>query len=195
MGSRRCFEMLSDIPDNSFSVVLADPPWQYRDVWVDYPTMSLEEVCDLSVARVCKPDALLFLWATFPMMAEALQVVEAWGFQYKTAAFLWVKLDSAGNPSWGEGNYTRSNTEPCLVATRGDGRSCLKQRDRIATHQVVQARRHGHSRKPEEVRRRIEELTCGPYLELFARRPRQGWICLGNELEPLQYRLMDDAEG
>ena len=109
-----------------YSVIYADPPWRYdmkRGNGVaenHYPTMSMEDICALPVAELAAKDSALFLWATFPQLNEAFRVMEAWGFRYKTLAFLWLKQNRKAD-SWfyGMGFWTRSNAEVCLLATRG----------------------------------------------------------------------------
>ena len=108
------------------------------------------------------------------------KVIEAWGFEYKTLAFLWEKTtleDEEEGLAWGNGYWTRSNSEPCLLATRGN-----PERLAFDVHQVVRHPALKHSEKPEEVARRIERLAAGPYLELFARRERPGWVTWGDEV-------------
>ena len=115
------------MPENKkYSIVYADPPWRYdmkRGKGVaenHYPTMSIEEICALPVADLAAKDSALFLWATFPQLNEAFRVIEAWGFHYKTLAFLWLKQNRKAE-SWfyGIGFWTRSNAEVCLLATSG----------------------------------------------------------------------------
>ena len=128
--------------------------------------------------------AALFLWATFPNIGEALKVMEAWGFTYKTAAFVWVKKNpKSGTNFWGMGQYTRANAEVCLLGiTPG-----FKAGERVKSHrvhQIIEAPFEGHSRKPPEVRERIVELLGDvPRLELFARDRAEGWDSWGDELE------------
>jgi N6-adenosine-specific RNA methylase IME4 len=121
----------------------------------------------------------LFLWATDPSLPQALEVMAAWGFVYKTVAFTWAKTtkDGTGFPI-GCGYWTRANPEQCLLATRG-----RPQRLSRAVPQLVLAPRREHSRKPDQVYERIEALVPGPYLELFAREQRPGWDSRGYEVE------------
>ena len=110
-------------------------------------------------------------------MPEAFEVIRAWGFEYKTCAFVWVKTTKDESRfATGMGYWTRANAEICLLATRGS-----PKRINADVHQVISSPRTEHSRKPEEVATRIERLVPGPYLELFARRPREGWSLWGNE--------------
>ena len=172
-----------------YSVILADPPWSFR-AWSDkgmgrsaeqhYPTMRLEDIKALPVADLAAGDCVLFLWATFPMLKEALEVVDAWGFTYKTVAFTWVK-ENRKSPGlfWGLGYWTRANAEVCLLATRGS-----PKRQSAAVHQVILSPVERHSKKPDEVRERIAALMGDvPRVELFARQQTPGWDIWGNEVE------------
>lgn len=172
-----------------YSVILADPPWAFR-AWSDkgkgrsaeqhYPTMRLEDIKALPVADLAAGDCVLFLWATFPMLREALEVAEAWGFVYKTVAFTWVK-ENRKSPGlfWGLGYWTRANAEVCLLATRGS-----PKRQSAAVHQVILSPVERHSKKPDEVRERIAALMGDvPRVELFARQETPGWDVWGNEVE------------
>lgn len=118
------------------------------------------------------------MWATFPMLQEALDLIEAWGFTYKTIAFNWVKQNKSGNGIfWGLGNWTRSNSEICLLAVKGK-----PKRISAGVHSVVLSPIQRHSQKPDEVRQRIVELMGDlPRIELFARSGAEGWDCWGNE--------------
>jgi N6-adenosine-specific RNA methylase IME4 len=168
-------------------VILADPPWTFatysrkgkgRSAEAHYDCMSLADIKALPVADWAAPDCALFLWATDPSLPQALGVIEAWGFAYKTVAFTWAKTtkDGAGFPI-GCGYWTRANPKQCLLATRG-----RPQRLSRAVPQLILAPRREHSRKPDESYERIEALVPGPYLELFARAPRAGWHAWGHEV-------------
>jgi N6-adenosine-specific RNA methylase IME4 len=177
-----------------FNVIYADPPWEFkvysgkgkqRSAERYYDTSSLEAIAALPIKQLAADDCYLFLWGVWPENPGALDIVKAWGFEFKTAGFVWVKtapsaasvgLDGSGL-HWGMGYHTRANTEFCLLATRGSPLRTGKD-----VHQVVVAPVMEHSEKPEEVRRRIERLTIGPYLELFARHPVPGWTVWGNEI-------------
>jgi N6-adenosine-specific RNA methylase IME4 len=141
--------------------------------------MSLSEICALPVDSIAAPDCALFLWTTFPMMKEALKVVEAWGFSYKTAAFVWVKKNKISDSLfWGLGHWTRANAEVCLLATKGNISRVSK-----SVHQVIVTPIEAHSKKPVETRRRIVELMGElPRIEMFAREYPEGWDVWGNEV-------------
>lgn len=172
-----------------FKTILCDPPWSYR-VWKNkpqygtadshYPTMSLHDIIALGeyLHPLTDKDCALLLWATYPNLPEALGVINAWGFKYKTVAFTWVKLTKSGKLFTGLGHYTRANAEVCLLATRGHPR-----RKSQSVKQVILAPVGKHSEKPYEQYERIEALFEGPYLELFATKPRKGWVSLGYEID------------
>ena len=124
----------------------------------------------MPVADLAAPDCCLFLWATNPMLPQALDVMASWGFAYKTVAFCWAKRTKHGKWHIGTGYWTRANAELCLFGTRGKPKRLSR-----AVRMLVEAPVREHSRKPDEVRRRIEELVPGPYLELFARETAPNW--------------------
>ena len=141
--------------------------------------MSVDEICKLDVAGVAADNCVLFLWATFPQIQEALQVIKAWGFQYKTVAFVWLKQNKSGK-GWffGLGFWTRGNAEICLLATKGK-----PHRKSARVHQFITSPLRGHSQKPDEAREKIVELMGDlPRLELFARNGTDGWDVWGNEV-------------
>lgn len=171
-----------------YQIILADPPWAYQ-VWSKkgagrsaeshYPTMSIEDIKNLPVSELAAKDCILFMWVTFPTIREAFSVIDAWGFTYKTVAFVWVKQNKK-SPSlfWGMGYWTRSNVELCLLATKGTPK-CHS----AGVHQVVIAPIAEHSRKPDIVREKIVELAGDlPRIELFARQSPAGWDVWGNEV-------------
>lgn len=178
----------SNLPQNErkYSVIYADPPWSF-DVWSGegkdrsaenhYPTMTQSEIEALPVGDMAADDCALFMWAVMPQLPEALAAIEAWGFEYKTCAFVWVKQTKDEERfATGMGYWTRANAEICLLATRGS-----PARLNADVHQVILSPRTEHSRKPDEAAARIERLVPGPYIELFARRPRDGWDVWGNQ--------------
>jgi len=172
-----------------YSIIYADPPWRY-EVWSNkgkgrsaeshYPTMSLDEICALPVKEVSAPDSALFLWVTFPNLPDAFRVMQAWGFRYKTVAFVWVKRNKKSTGwFWGLGYWTRANAEICLLATKGHPK---RQSRRV--HQVIDTPVEEHSKKPDVTRQRIVELMGSvPRIELFARQECPGWDVWGNEVE------------
>lgn len=171
-----------------YQVIYADPPWAYR-VWSKkgsgrsaeshYPTMSMEEIENLPVWELADENCALFLWITFPLLKEIWRVVKAWGFTYKTVAFVWIKQNKkADSLFWGMGYWTRANAEICILATKGSPKRYSRR-----VHQVLITHIEEHSKKPEEARNRIEQLMGDvPRVELFARRETPGWDVWGNEV-------------
>lgn len=169
-----------------YGILYADPPWRYRQKTLSgaaeshYPTMSLDEICRLPVQSLTGPDCLLFMWATFPQLPDALRVIQDWGFRYKTVAFVWAKTNRKSNGwFWGLGFWTRSNVEICFLATKGK-----PQRKSKRVHQLIIEPVREHSRKPDIVREKIVELAGDlPRVELFAREKTPGWDIWGNEVD------------
>lgn len=171
-----------------FRVVCADPAWEFvawskqgHDKNPDkyYATAAAKEFGTLPVADVCADDCVLFLWIVDWALPDALELIRSWGFEYKGLAFTWIKYWPGGPGGRGTGYWTASGTERVLLATRG-----APARQSTSVCELIFAERdRRHSRKPEDVQDCIEQLCGGPYLELFARRIRDGWTCLGNEVE------------
>ena len=178
-----------------YKVIYADPPWSYQDKALNtggalrhYPTMKIEDIKALPINTIADTECILFMWATFPLLREALDVINAWGFQYKTCAFVWIKANkrtdtTLPNPPldvfWGMGHWTRSNAEICLLAIKGK-----PKRIDAGVHQIIYAPIDKHSKKPDATRTKILRL-CGdlPRVELFARQNADGWDVWGNEVE------------
>ena len=170
-----------------YSIILADPPWNYRDKALagnrgancKYPTQSIEWLSALPVKDITATDCALFLWVTMPLLPECLTILPAWGFLYKTVAFTWVKRNKKAHSwFWGLGSYTRSNAELCLLATKG-----RLKRINSGVHSVIDSPIEEHSKKPYEVREKIVQLFGDlPRIELFARQTSKGWDCMGNEI-------------
>lgn len=173
-----------------YGVIYADPPWNFknwsakgtgRNAVSHYDCLDFEALSAMPVADLAADNCALFLWATDPLLPKALDLIRAWGFEYKTVGFYWVKLNSAakGEDSYftGLGYWTRANPEQCLMAVRGK-----PQRKARDVRRLVVDRRREHSRKPDVVRERIERLVDGPYLELFARETKPDWDCWGNQV-------------
>ena len=167
-------------------MIYADPPWRYTQKGLQgaaekhYPTMGIDEIRALPVAELAEKDCALFLWVTIPCLLEGLSVLQAWGFQYKTIAFVWIKQNKkADSLFWGMGYWTRSNAEFCILATRGS-----PKRQSAGVHQVIVSHIEEHSKKPQEARERIVQLMGDvPRIELFARQKTPGWDVWGNEVE------------
>lgn len=171
-----------------YNIIYADPPWQYKAYHKSdaahgaaeshYRTMTLDEIKALPVQDLAADNCALFLWATMPCLPEALEVMKAWGFKFKTVGFTWVKL-RGGKPFFGLGHYTRGNPEVCLLGVRGR----MKRVD-AAVQQLIMSELREHSRKPDEARDRIVQLFGNlPRIELFARTKTDGWDAWGNEVE------------
>jgi N6-adenosine-specific RNA methylase IME4 len=148
--------------------------------------MTVEDIRALPVDQLAADNCVLFLWITWPNLMDALSVIEAWGFTYKTCAFCWTKAHSgqlemfeqAMPDQIGLGYWTRSNSEPCVLATRGKP----KRLNADVRQAIIEPRRE-HSRKPRGVHTRIERLVAGPYLELFARSRHDGWDVWGDDVD------------
>lgn len=191
--------MTIPFPDKKYKIIYADPPWEYssdpnskRGIWglahQQYQTVSLDDLKKLPVKTISDDDCILFMWATFPNLQQGLDLVKAWGFEYKTVAFVWEKLSKTNNveKKYGLGWYTRSNCEIVLLGRKGKF-----DRQSASVQQIVKSTIDEHSAKPDEVRKRILEL-CGdlPRIELFARTRIHGWDTWGNDeklnLKPLE---------
>ena len=169
-------------------MIYADPPWRYTQKGLQgaaekhYPTMGIDEMCALPVADLAAPDSVLFLWATFPQLPEALRLINAWGFTYKSVAFVWLKKNRKSE-SWfyGLGFWTRGNAEICLLGATPDFRAGTQIKSRCV-QQIIEAPIQAHSVKPDETRRRIVELLGDvPRIELFARQRAPGWDAWGDQ--------------
>ena len=177
--------MVNPFPGKKYSVIYADPPWGYRNRGTraaaekHYRTMSVGDIKSLPVADIAAENCVLFLWATFPMLPEAMETIKAWGVTYKTAAFVWAKQNQRSPGGfWGLGNWTRSNAEVCLLATKG-----RPERVSASVHSLICAPVGKHSAKPNEARKRIVELMGDvPRIELFARERVTGWDAWGDEV-------------
>lgn len=142
--------------------------------------MNIEKLCVLPVSEIAEKDCALFLWATFSQLPEALRLIKAWGFTYKTVAFVWLKLNRKSR-TWfyGLGFWTRGNAEICLFSTKGH-----PKRKAANIHQLIVSPIEQHSKKPDEARGKILALMGDlPRIELFARQKTPGWDVWGNEIE------------
>jgi N6-adenosine-specific RNA methylase IME4 len=163
-----------------FPIIYADPPWRYdfsrstsREIENQYPTMELNDICNLEVAKIANDDCVLFLWATNPKLQEALLVIDSWGFEYKTN-MVWVK------DKIGMGYYARSQHELLLIATRGNVPVPAAE---FRPSSVMYSDRDQHSKKPDGVYEIIEKMYPEyAKVELFARNKRDGWEAWGNQL-------------
>ena len=173
-----------------YKVIYADPHSAYK-VWSKkgagrsaeshYPTMDIADIKALPVGELADKDCALFLWITFPMLREAWGVMDAWGFTFKTVAFVWIKQCQKSDGLFtGMGYWTRANAEICLLATKGH-----PKRQAADIHQFIISPIEAHSKKPDETRDKIVALMGDlPRVELFARQTSPGWDVWGNEVEP-----------
>jgi N6-adenosine-specific RNA methylase IME4 len=166
--------------------IAVDAPWPFETYSKrgisqptdHYETMSIDAIKALPIKALAAKDCAVFVWLTWPFMPVWASVLEAWGVTYSGLAFDWVKLNPSGEGlHWGTGYGTHANPEPCILAKVG---APLRLDEGV--HSVVMAPVGAHSEKPDEAYRRIERLYGGPYLELFARKPRDGWQTWGNEI-------------
>lgn len=191
-------ELYPKLPNKKFDIIYADPPWDYngklqfdksskdvesidlsKNIFISsalfkYPTLKTSELMKLPVQEIAKDDCLLFMWTSNPHLAQAIELGKAWGFEYRTVAFVWDKMNH--NP----GQYTLSNCELCLVFKRG---RIPTPRGARNIQQLVRSPRKEHSEKPIEVMRAIEKMfPTQECIELFARRKTKGWDAWGLEV-------------
>jgi N6-adenosine-specific RNA methylase IME4 len=184
-------DLLETLGSRQFKTIMADPPWRFQNKTGKvapehrrlsrYATLTLDEICALPVATVAAPVAHLYLWCPNALLPDGLRVMAEWGFTYK-ANIVWHKVrKDGGSDGRGVGFYFRNVTELILFGTRGKNARTLapgrKQVNYMAT------RKREHSRKPDEQYELIESCSPGPYLELFGRGIRDGWMTWGNEAE------------
>jgi N6-adenosine-specific RNA methylase IME4 len=182
-----------------YQIVYADPAWSYDDKSLNrggalrhYETMSIDDIKALPINEITDKNCILFMWATFPKLQEGLDTIKAWGFEFKTCAFVWIKTNKRTNVAqssflpvdsfdsfMGMGRWTRSNAEICLLGVKGK-----PQRINAGVHQLIYAPIDKHSKKPNETRTKILQL-CGdlPRVELFARQVPVGWDVWGNQVD------------
>lgn len=174
-----------------FRTILADPPWQFQNRTGKmapehkrlnrYPTLELEVIKNIPISDYAEEPAHLYLWVPNALLREGLEVMEAWGFSYKTN-IVWYKTRKDGGPDGrGVGFYFRNVTELVLFGVRGkSARTLSPGRSQV---NLVNSRKREHSRKPDELYELIEKCSCFPYLELFARGQRPNWLQWGNQVE------------
>jgi N6-adenosine-specific RNA methylase IME4 len=173
-----------------YGTILADPPWRFTNRTGKmapehrrlsrYSTMTLQDILELPVAQLALTKCHLYLWVPNALVPEGLDVMKRWGFTYKTN-LVWYKIRKDGGPDGrGVGFYFRNVTELILFGTRGSSNRTLAPGRRQVN--LVSSCKREHSRKPDELYDIIESCSNGPYLELFARRPRANWIQWGDEL-------------
>ena len=195
-------EIFPQLPKKTYSIIYADPPWHYngkmqfdksgttkenpnwqRDIFISsacfkYPTLPTKDLMTLPINSIAEDDALLFMWSSSPHLEQAISLGKIWGFEYKTVAFVWNKMNH--NP----GQYTLSYCELCLLFKRG---RIPKPRGARNIKQLLEEPRRSHSQKPEEIAKRIEKMfPTQSKIELFARHKRKGWDVWGLD------NLLDD---
>lgn len=169
-----------------YKVIYADPPWAFKTYSKKgmskaaenhYDTMRFSDIKALPVNEWADDDCVLLIWTTGPFLEKSFEVINAWGFVYKTVSFTWIKTNRKSSGFFkGMGYWTRSNPEFCLLATKGKP----KRKSKNVNELVIEPLRE-HSRKPDRIYDDIEDLLDGPYLELFARTTRLGWDQWGNQ--------------
>jgi N6-adenosine-specific RNA methylase IME4 len=178
----------SGFPPHAYGTVLADPPWRFANRTGKmapehrrlsrYPTLTLQDIKALPVGTFVQPASHLYLWVPNALLPDGLEVMQSWGFTYKTN-LVWYKVRHDGGPDRrGVGFYFRNVTELILFGVRGSLRTLAPGRRQ---ENIILRRKQEHSRKPDALYDLIEQCSPGPYLELFARHPRPGWIQWGNE--------------
>jgi len=184
-------DLLAKAGNARFKTVLADPPWQFQNRTGKmapehkrlnrYGTMGLDEIIELPVARLTDETAHLYLWVPNALLPEGLRVLEAWGFQYKSN-IVWHKVRKDGGPDGrGVGFYFRNTTELVLFGVKGKNARTLAPGRRQVN--ILRTMKREHSRKPDEMYQLVESCSPGPWLELFARGGRPGWVSWGNQAE------------
>lgn len=186
--------MDADGNQKRYGVIYADPPWQFRTfsdkgtgrgATAHYPCLAFEDLVHINPKQWAAKNCVLLLWVPDPFLSKAFELIQAWGFTYKTVGFTWIKLNRRSHLEFftqkdfftGLGFWTRANAEICLLATLGSPTRKASHVKRL----IVEPRRE-HSRKPEQAYYRIEQLVAGPYLELFARQSRIGWDSWGDQV-------------
>ena len=178
--------------DKKYQVIYADPPWKYNDKMnmqgvhgmirgaeSFYNTMNLEDIKKLPISNISSENAILFMWVTMPLLDRSFEVMNAWGFKYKTCGFCWIKRTKTNKIHLGMGHYTRGNAELCLIGIKNK----KPQFQTRSLSQIVESQIRKHSQKPDEVRDKIVELWGDvPRIELVARQYADGWDCWGNEV-------------
>jgi N6-adenosine-specific RNA methylase IME4 len=182
-------ELLAFAGDRRYGTILADPPWQFKNKTgkvapehkrlTRYGTLSLEDILSLPVGNITAARAHLYLWCPNALLPDALAVMSAWGFQYKSN-IVWHKIRKDGGPDGrGVGFYFRNVTELLLFGVKGKNARTLEAGRRQVN--FLATRKREHSRKPDEQYELIESCSWGPYLELFARGMRQEWDNWGDQ--------------
>lgn len=184
-------DLLTFSAGRRFGTILADPPWQFQNRTGKmapehrrlsrYSTMTLQDIKSLPVSQIADDTAHLYLWIPNALLQEGLQVMECWGFTYKTN-LIWYKIRKDGGPDRrGVGFYFRNVTEMILFGVRGKNARTLQPGR--SQENIISTMKREHSRKPDEQYPLIQACSPGPFVELFARGPRKGWAVWGNQSE------------
>lgn len=188
MASTAAKEFIEEFEGEEFGTILADPPWRFQNRTgkvapehsrlTRYPTMSLDEIKELPVSAVAAEKSHLYLWVPNALLPEGIEVLNAWGFKYKSN-IIWHKVRKDGGPDGrGVGFYFRNTTEVVLFGVRGQLRTLQPGRSQV---NIIRTRKQEHSRKPDELYDIVEACSPGPRLEIFARGMRPGWKVFGNQ--------------
>lgn len=192
--------MMIPLPTGPFSLIMSDPPWRFatrspkglkKSPQAHYDCMALSDIKEIPVASVAAPDCLLLMWATAPMLPQAMELMEAWGFTYKTMG-AWAKQSSTGRKwAFGTGYILRSASEPFLIGTRGAPKVVSR-----SERNLIAAPIREHSRKPDDCRRMLERMIPqGRRLEMFAREAAPGWDAWGNQVDHFaHHQTLEAAE-
>jgi len=180
-----------------YNVIYADPAWKYNrgvhqetfpkrkqtrdERELPYDTMSIEQMKQLNIKSISESDCACFMWVTDSHLKQGIELMETWGFKYKTIVFIWKKVTNKGNTCATVGAWTMKNCEICILGTKGN---MLKHKVSNNTFQLIEAERTINSKKPNEIRDRINAIFPNiPKIELFAREKNEGWDVWGNEVE------------
>tara|TARA_R100000655_G_scaffold28655_2_gene58212 strand:- start:410 stop:949 length:540 start_codon:yes stop_codon:yes gene_type:complete len=174
-----------ELPNKKYNIIYADPPWSLKGKMMNssitdhYSVMSTDDIANMPVQDLADDNCILFMWVTLPKLNEFMKVINGWGFEYKTTAFVWVKKNKKANSFFmGLGRWTRANPEICVLATKG---KISRKSNAVRQLQVFPIEKH--SKKPNEFRDLILELVGDlPKIELFAREKTDGWDVWGDEI-------------
>jgi len=183
-------------PNRKYQIIYADPPWSYYNDSSarpdcttikgmrrpPYPVLSSEDIGNLPIQAIADKNCILFTWSTDYHLKRCLDIIQKWGFEYKTIGFVWIKKNKQGDSVCFMGAYTmKSGVELCLLATKG--KNIHKSVEKKNVRSLIESQRNEHSKKPDEVRDRIVQLMGDlPRIELFARQKTGGWDVWGNEV-------------
>ncbi len=189
-------KLIEKWPTKKYNIIYADPPWSYYNDSTakpdcttvkgmrrpPYPVMSSKDIMALPVKDIADENCILFCWTTDYHLSKCLDVMKAWGFEYKTIGFVWSKRNKDNSPVCFMGAYTmKSGVELCLIGTKGKDATKMVINHKVRSY--IESQRERHSKKPDEIRNRITELVGDlPRIELFARQKNEDWDVWGNEV-------------